>query len=109
MKTKFNLTRQLLTLQIPRFRHAPPIYTEDIMMSHFSAHAEEYDVIGDVGSCTAVPHCGILPYLLNIWTRTSVRLHQSKVNGQNSDSLCDTLPQLFQSALAFLSMALILI
>ena len=112
-----------------QFRCASLIYTQYVMMSHFSIHAAEYDVthdIGgstavlhcgtlpeydvthDIGGCTAVSHCSTLPDLLNIWPRMSIRLHQSEVNRQNNDSLHVTLPQLFQSALASLSMALIL-
>ena len=53
-------------------------------MSHFSIHAVEYDITHDVGGCTAVLHCSTLPDLLNIWPSTTVRLQQSKVNGQNN-------------------------
>ena len=53
------------------------------MMSHFSTHAEKYDVTHDVGGCTAVMQCGTLPDLLNIWPSTTDGLRQSRVNGQN--------------------------
>ena len=76
--------RTAVTSSNPWFRCTPHIYTENVMMSHSSIHAAEYDVTHDIGGCTAVLHCGTLPDLLNTWPSTTVRLQQSEVNGQNN-------------------------